>query len=152
MRLRSRATRPRRASKTKMRAPDSAERTPDTVLHMLRVLVVRAATSRRNQPLQLLDSRRPDPGDRVELVHGGERTVRLAVVENLLRGHRADARERIELLQCGGVQVDGAGRGGAASRPADRGARSSTRDDDLLTVRDGCGEVDELELSLARWS
>src|SRR3989442_2377362 len=94
MRLRSRATRPRRASKTKMRAPDSAKRAPDTVLHMLRVLVVRAALSRRNQPLQLLDSRRPDPGNRVELVHGGERTVRLAVVENLLCEARRNAVSR----------------------------------------------------------
>src|SRR6266516_5059927 len=99
--------------------------------------------------------RRPDPGNRIELVDRTEATVLLAVVDDLLRGHRPDTRERVQLFERRAVQMDGPGRNRAGSRSCTctraRNRRGSApRNDDLLAVRDAGGEVDELELSLAR--
>ena len=55
---------------------------------------------------ELVEPRRADPWDGVQPVHRGERPVLLAVVEDLLRRHRADPGQRVELLQRCGAQVD----------------------------------------------
>src|SRR5438874_1258976 len=84
--------------------------------------------SGNDEPLQLGDSRRADPGDGVELVDRAERPVRLPVVDDLLGGRRPDAGERVELLDGGCVQVErrgpptgaaAGGGGGAAKGPDD---------------------------------
>ena len=62
-----------------------------------------------------------DAGDLVELVDAPEAAVLLAVVEDLLGGGRADAVERVELLERRGVEVDR--RRLRAPRPAWRGRR-----------------------------
>ena len=75
----------------------------------------------------------------------------VAVVEDLLRGHRPDSRELVELLECRRVQMDLARRrpprpeAPPAPRPP---RRSRRRDDHLLAVGDGRGEVDEVERRL----
>src|SRR6476469_3996897 len=52
----------------------------------------RLVTSRDHQPFQLRHVRGADPGHALQLGHGVERAVRLAVVEDLLRSDRPDPR------------------------------------------------------------
>ena len=59
----------------------------------------RMVTSRDHQSLQLRHVRRPDTGHAFELGDRVERAVRLPVVEDLLRGHRADSGQALELLE-----------------------------------------------------
>ena len=61
--------------------------------------------SRGNQPAKLLEPCGPDSRYRIELVDRAESTVLLPVVEDLLRGDRPDAGQRIELLERGAVQM-----------------------------------------------
>src|SRR6478672_563024 len=111
---------------------------------------MRTVTSRDHQPLQLGHVRRPDARHALELGDRVERAVRLAVVEDLLRRHRTDPRQALELLERRRVEVErgrwrGAGRGRAHS---DAARRTASRDDDLLAVGDWRGEVDRVELRL----
>src|SRR5439155_22561463 len=85
----------------------------------------------------------------VELVHGGERSVLRAVVDNLLRGHGPDPGKRVELLHGRAVEVDRPRRG---RRPAGRSARrrrarsAASRNDHLFAVGDELREVAEREV------
>jgi hypothetical protein len=108
-----------------------------------------ASAVRRDELLQLFQPRRSDPRNGVELLHGSERTVLLPVVEDLLRRHGPDTRERIELLERGGVQMHRPARRAGCAR-ARRDRRPASRNDDLLTVGDRSREVDELDLCLRR--
>ena len=73
------------------------------------------APSRSHQPAQLVDARRPDAGNRVELVDRRERPVLRAVVEDLLGGDRTDSRQRVELFgRCRGEMHRPGGRRGDA--------------------------------------
>ena len=56
------------------------------------------AASRGHEIAQLLDARRADAGYRIEVVHRGEGAVLCPVVEDLLRGDRADTGELVELF------------------------------------------------------
>src|SRR6186997_2594980 len=69
--------------------------------------VVSRAGSWRCDVAKLLDSRRPDSRDRIEVVNRAEGTVFLAVVEDLLSRDRADSGELVELLERCDVQVNG---------------------------------------------
>ena len=72
-----------------------------------------------------------------------------AVVDDLLRGHRADSRERIELLgRCGG-QMHGTGGGTRRRSPGCRTRVAACRNDDLLAVCEGRGEIDQREVGSA---
>ena len=101
---------------------------------------IRARGSRDDEPLQLRDAAGADAGHGVELVDRVESPVRLAELDDLLRGRRADAGQGVELLDRRRVQVDGRGRRrrraarrrrrprrGAARRPAAR-RRAAPRD------------------------
>ena len=68
-------------------------------------------SSRGHEIAQLLDSRRADARDGVEVVHRRERPVLGAVVDDLLRGDRSHPGQLVELLD---------GRGREADRPAGR--------------------------------
>src|SRR5579884_45297 len=103
--------------------------------------------SRHHQALQVVQPRGTDAGDGVELVDRRERAVLLAVLDDLLRGHRADARQRVELLRGRGAERDWRARGRAVrgSGGARRGAHPARRppgyDHHLLAVRERRGEV-----------
>src|SRR5919201_1563724 len=63
-----------------------------------------------------------------------------------------DPRKRIELFECGGVEVDGPGWSGSGaargSRPSPWGCRTVHGNDDLLAVRERSSEVDQREVGL----
>ena len=86
----------------------------------------------------------PMPGHLAELLDRAEAAVLLAVVEDLLRGRRADARQLVELLERGGVEVQRDARLCRRRRPAGgrRRPRDPAGDDDLAAVLDLGGEVD----------
>src|SRR5919201_5784840 len=67
---------------------------------------VSVAGSGNDEVAKLLEPSGPDPWNGVELVPGAERARLFAVVEDLLRRHRADTRERVELLERGRAQLD----------------------------------------------
>ena len=96
-------------------------------------------------------------GDLLELVDGGEGAVLGAVVEDALGQDRADAGEAVELLEGGGVEVDGVGgwAGGCGCRVSAwcggwlwRGLA----DDDLFAVGDLAGEVERGEVDAREWA
>src|SRR5262249_57081331 len=97
--------------------------------------------------------RRPDSGNSIELVDRGKGAVLLAVVEDLLGRDRADARQRIELLEGCGAELNRAARRNArrsagSRRRRRRSGRPTLRTDDLPAVRERSGQVDEREVSL----
>src|SRR5207247_1999870 len=94
---------------------------------------------------------RPDSRYGVELVDGAEAAVLFPVVEDLLRRHGADSRERVELFERRAVQMDGPARGRSAGAAGGGDPCASTPgNDDLLPVRNSSGEIDELQLRLGR--
>src|SRR5215211_891958 len=104
--------------------------------------------SRRHQLPQLLEPRRSDAGDGVEVVDRAEGAVLLAVMDDLLCRYRPDSRELVELLDGRGVQVNRPCRRRlltGARRPRLRRS-NAFRDDDLRPVRDRRGEVDEAQI------
>jgi hypothetical protein len=70
--------------------------------------------------------------------------VLLPVVEDLLRSDRTDTGKRVELLGGGRVQMHWARKSPTGRRVRADGGRTAAWNDDLLSVRDGGGEVDEL--------
>src|SRR5947209_9091218 len=58
----------------------------------------RACGSRDHEAFQLGEPRRADAGDGVEVLERMERSMRLAVVENLLSRRRPDTGQCVELL------------------------------------------------------
>ena len=90
------------------------------------------------------------PGTCAELLDRAEAAVLLAVLEDLLRGRRPDAGQRVELLERRGVEVDRRRRCGPAPRaaPAGAGGRAARRrrarrgTSDLAPVLELGGEVD----------
>ena len=88
----------------------------------------------------------PIPGYRVELLDRTERAVRGSVVENLLRRDRADAGERVQLLECRRAQADGPG-GAPVQRPpaAVTRARDLARHEHLLPVCERRSEIQRFE-------
>jgi hypothetical protein len=79
------------------------------------------------------------------LVNGGERAVLGAVVEDSLGQDRADAGEGVELVEGGGVEIDGIGgrRGRCGCGCAwCSGWRSGLADEDLFAVGDLAGEIE----------
>ena len=77
----------------------------------------------------------------------------LPPVEDLLRRHWADAGQRVELLERGRVEMDGAGgtgRCGARLARTRCHRRRAPWHDDLKPVLHRSGEVDRLEIGLAR--
>ena len=76
----------------------------------LEALADHGARSQVDERPELLEAGRPDPGHRVQLVHGAEGAVRRPVVDDLLRGHRAHAGQLVELLERRRVEVDLAAR------------------------------------------
>ena len=84
--------------------------------------------SRRHEVAQLLDPRRPDAGDRVEVVDRAQRPVRLAPVEDLLRRHRPDPGQRVELVErrAREAHLRRAARAAASRRPRPGATRAGT--------------------------
>jgi hypothetical protein len=78
--------------------------------------------------------------------------VLLAVVEDLLRGNRADAGQCVELVSRGRVQVDRAGADPWCRPTCPDAAGPAPRNDDLLAVRDRGGEIHEFEVGGTRRS
>ena len=79
--------------------------------------------------------------------------MRRSVGEDLLGRHRADAGKRVELLGRGGAQRDG--RAAAPGVPPAAGARRRSGgaprgDEDLLAVRERCGQIDRGAFGTAR--
>src|SRR5438067_12922591 len=66
----------------------------------------RACGSWDHEALQLGEPRRADAGDGVEILERMERSVRLAVVEDLLSRRRPDAGQGVELLERRRVEVE----------------------------------------------
>ena len=91
-----------------------------------------------------LHRRRADAADLVELVDRGEPAVLVAVGEDVARGHRPDALDRVELLERRRAEADRPvrrrrGRGARPCRPG-----PLRRDDDLLAVGELRREVDRV--------
>ena len=88
----------------------------------------RCARSRRDEVPQLLDPRRADSRNRVQILDRAEAAVGGPVVDDLLRRHRPDARKCVELLDRGRAQARASRRStsrhrrerGAARGPASR--------------------------------
>src|SRR5262249_12649098 len=95
----------------------------------------RKVTSRDHQSLQLSQPSRADNVHAFELGDRVKRTVRLPVVQDLLRRHRTDARQPVELLRRRSVEVEWPRSRGAGTRRGRRHtAGTAGRNDDLLTV------------------
>src|SRR5213596_470886 len=91
---------------------------------------VARAPSRRHQLSQLLEARRTDTRDGIELVDRAEGAVLLPVVDDLLGGDRPDYRQGVELLERGAVQMHWPARQRAADGSRDD-TGAATRHDDL---------------------
>ena len=96
----------------------------------------RCVRSGKHHVPELLDARRADARDRVEIIDGAEAAVLCAVVQDLLGGHRPDSGQRVELGRRGRVETDAAaGRLAAA-------ARDPAWHEHLHPVGERCREVD----------
>jgi hypothetical protein len=98
---------------------------------------------RDDETLQLRQARRPDARDGVEVRERVERTVCLAVVEDLLRRGGTDAGQRVELLERRRVQIERRGRRRGTSR---RRRSAPLRHDHLLAVGKRRSEIDQLDV------
>jgi hypothetical protein len=97
----------------------------------------------RYQVFELVEAAFADAGDLEELVDGGEGVGR-AVGEDAAGGDLADAGEGVELLEGGGVEVEGGRRGDALGGGGGvwgegRGGVAGAGDPDLFAVGELCG-------------
>jgi hypothetical protein len=99
--------------------------------------------SYRDEGSQVGEFARPNSGNLAELLGRIESSMIRSPIQDVLSEHRADTWQRVELLCCGGIQVDqaaGAGYAGAGTGCA-RGLGWGQPDRNLFTVYQLSSEV-----------
>jgi hypothetical protein len=108
--------------------------------------------------LQGFELLRAYAGDLLELVNGGEGTVLGPVVEDSLGEDGAYARESVQLVEGGGVEVHGdVGRGRRAGSGGGRGlggglGLGGQTDDDLFAVGYLAREIERCQIDAPEWA